>query len=323
MSQPIRKDGKKDVYLFSHSQFSVHNSCPCKYDNHYVKRIRPLERFSAALIMGSAFHAGLEALYEGKRPHHSIARIFKEAAAETSKADQQAQLKIDQKKVLAMVKGYQKRYIKEDMKRFEKILIEEPFEIVLAETDKVKLCYEGYLDALGIQEDGTVVVFEHKTASQVNADYWNRVKLDWQIRSYAWGAKSITGKWPKSVIYSVIKKTQIRRKVAESLTAFAQRVEEEYLLRAEEKGYYNREELIFDKRAILQWKGFAKIKAKQMYHSLKNGGPWLQHTNSCMGFGGWGCDYMNYCTTGVMNEMLYAVKEDSQYLGAMHQDRKG
>lgn len=322
MSQPVRKDGKKKVYLFSHSQFSKHNMCPMKYKNHYVDMVRPREQFSPALIMGSAFHAGLENLYEGKRPHHAIARVFKEAEEKTKTAEHIAQMKIDQKKVLAMVKGYQQHYIAGDLSRFDKILIEEPFEIVLAETDKVKLCYEGYLDGLGIQEDGTVVVFEHKTAAQVNPDYWNRVKLDWQIRSYAWGAKEITGRWPKSVIYSVIKKTQIRRKVSESLAEFAQRVEDEYLKRAEEKGYYNREELLFDKKAVRTWKDFAKIKAKQLYRDLKNGGPWLQHTNSCMGFGGWGCEFMDLCITGKVNNMLYEKKEDTPYLGAVNQPRK-
>lgn len=323
MSQPVRKDGKKDVYLFSHSQFSTHNTCPKKYKNHYVDRIRPRRMTAAALTMGSAFHAGVEALYEGRNPTHAITGIFKDAEEGAKTADQKAQLAIDRKKVLAMVKGYQTHYIAEDRQRFAKILIEEPFEITLLENATTKLCYEGYIDALGIQEDGTVVVFEHKTAAQINPDYWNRVRLDWQIKSYAHGAKSVTGKWPKSVIYTVVKKTAIRRKVAESLNMFAQRCEDEFGLHAEEKGYFNRQELLFDKKAVLAWKKGAQLKAQQIYKSLVKDGPWLEFTNSCLGWMGHGCDFMNYCCTGNINDMLYEVKDDTQYGGAMKGDKKG
>jgi len=313
--KPSGVENGKEVWTFSHTQFQTLFACPRKYYLSYIKDISPIRK-SSALLLGTAVHAGLEAGYAGENPKKAIQEEFKPLLKKTKTAEERVALQLDCARAVAMAKGYIGKFMAGDRSRFQTMRPEQETLITVAENDTVVLKYKSYLDGLHTDKDGDWTM-EHKTAGRPNHSYMTRIKLDWQVLSYAFAAKSVTGRFPRGCIYNIIKKTQIRRKAGESIKAFEQRIGDEYRLQAEKKGLFIREEFLYSKKRLMAWKKMAKLTAIRLYNLLAHHHDeqlhWVQNTGSCLDYSA--CSMLNLCASGGKpNPLIYEIGTRSRRL---------
>ena len=125
----------------------------------------------------------------------------------------------------------------------------------------------GKVDGI-VRQDGQYFLLEHKTASQIDASYLERLWTDFQITLYAWYLEQTLGITVSGIIYNVLVKAKLRqgkgeteaefearraeliaksktgkssakRKLSEDDETFQQRLQEKYL----EPGMFHREVL--------------------------------------------------------------------------------
>lgn len=315
MREPDRIVKGKKVWTFSNSQLSSFLACPRKYWLQFIEHVY-VRRTSEALSMGSGMHSGIEAGYNGKDVKKAVGKVYRPVIKTAPDVATKQQALIDRCKAYAMANGYLKCYLRKDKRRFKKILVEPEFEFKLSEGKNYVLTYDGHLDVLMLDDEGWWVM-EHKSAADVSDAYRSRLSFNAQVMGYAWGAKKITGVWPKGVIYNMVRKTGIRRKIAESLDAFLERVTYEYEALAEQKQYFIRDEFRYNARVVKDWKRQAKVKAeliRPLLEQQSNMNLWFQNTDSCLDYRA--CPMLNACKTGRINDMLYVIDRDPEYLRA-------
>jgi hypothetical protein len=151
-------------------------------------------------------------------------------------------------------------------------------------------------------------ILETKTAapSTLTPDYFNRVHIDSQVMGYMYGGKEVLGKFPKGIIYNVIKKPGIRLKKGETMQAFQQRVYLEYVKFAQTKNYFTRQQLIVSHARLEEWYYEKSILTGNLqgYMRKKDFTYWPMHTSACTTkFGS--CEYLPACTARAYNKLLY------------------
>lgn len=92
------------------------------------------------------------------------------------------------------------------------------------------------------------ILLEYKTSSQIQEQYFKRLKMDKQLNGYAIGLKTITGKYPAKCIYFTFRKPSIRVRQNESETQYLKRLEEDLIERA--PWYYIRYDHTFGRQSI-------------------------------------------------------------------------
>lgn len=316
----VGKDKKKrEVYVVSHSQLTDFMNCEERHRLGYQQGWQ-LRAPAPALNFGSLFHQALELGFKGMSPSQ-IAMILKKEANEIIKtlptaADAQ-QFRLDFIKIMAMASAYFKRY-HNDIKRTDWNLTPEiEFDNPILETDQYVVRLRGKIDllieeAVPLKDVPVYRVMEHKTASRPDESYFSRLRLDWQVYAYIWACKQITGKYPKTVIYDVVKKTQIRRKVKEDEEAFKQRVVEEYTEFADDKNYFMRYTIIPDKKQYNIWLRQIRQVCARLVRKLRSDKPvWIMNTDQCIHKYG-KCKFFSICMSGGnVSDMIYKLKEPS------------
>lgn len=287
---------------FSHSSIQTWQTCQRKYDNQYNKGIRPRKR-PVPYIVGSAVGKFLEAYYQQQpNPLLALEAEFKNVNTSLLSTEEVADLACQRAMCVGIAKAYPKFY-DQDFDQFQKFICEKRGMLKLKNGHE----YEGYIDVLCQDAAGDWWIMETKTASRVDSNYLDRVKIDWQVISYMWLAKEMLGSFPRGVVYNVIKKTQIRRKAGEALSTFAKRIETEYVLHAQAKGLFHREEVIIGRDALIQWRREIEY-VTALIASKEEGTPWPMSTGACIQAYG-ACQYLNLCTSAEMNKLIYEVSK--------------
>jgi hypothetical protein len=174
---------------------------------------------------------------------------------------------------------------------------EQRFKIPLQSCD---VCLHGTLDSYTVLKDGTIVLEEYKSASQVDDFYFQRLKFDKQINSYALGLKSLEGRYPKSCRYFVIKKPAIRMRQNESVTGFLNRLDID--LDERKEWYYFMENIPFAPRALLEVNRDVEQATMDLlykYMQAKNADQlcdpyyWPRNDKQCLNYGA--CPYFVLC----------------------------
>jgi len=145
--------------------------------------------------------------------------------------------------VTGMLMGYASHYAS-DRKRWKiaKEGVEAWFDINMGRFD-----YRGKIDLLPII-NGKQRVMDHKIISKLDGAFIEALPMDGQLRSYLLGTRRGLNLQPKQVTYNMIKKCKLRRKSNESLKEFSDRIQLDYMNRAE--FYFHRETLTFTKAEI-------------------------------------------------------------------------
>ncbi|MFQ5647466.1 MAG: PD-(D/E)XK nuclease family protein, partial [bacterium] len=124
----------------------------------------------------------------------------------------------------AMMKGYVRQYQSED---FKVIALEKVFEgpIINPLTGKASRSFymAGKVDGIIQYPDGSYWLLEHKTASQINESYIERLWLDFQITLYSWYVKKYLGFPVVGVLYNILGKTTMRQGKGETEKEYQER----------------------------------------------------------------------------------------------------
>ncbi len=200
-------------------------ACPRQ---HYYRYELGLSRIkdAAALRLGSAFHAGLEARNKGASAEDAIAQATAGYARIPEWSDP-VEWAVERETVEALLAGHFWRYEKDDI---EIIASEIVFDLPLVNPDSGAksrtFCLAGKIDGIAELADQRVAVLEYKTCSEdigPDSDYWLRLRCDLQISQYVLAARAI-GYDIATVLYDVTRKPTIRLRKEETPEEFGERL---------------------------------------------------------------------------------------------------
>lgn len=288
----------------SNSRIQVYQTCQRKYKLRYVDRIYQ-RKFPHYLTFGNAVHKFFESFYS-RLPNapKQIKKVFAAVDKSLLSKDEIEAMVIQEAIAQGIASSYAIRYAG-DFEKYQNFITEKEGVVPVGNHT-----LEGRLDVLSQDKDGDWWVIDHKTASFINSDYIERAKMDWQILGYMLiGKELLGGKWPKGVVYNLIKKPAIRLRSAESIASFTKRIEEEYTQYADEKSYFTRQEVLIGKSTLTEYLAELNEMLNMIDSQHKRDSSWPKSTGSCIGKYG-SCEYMPICTSGQVNKLMYKQGEN-------------
>ena len=344
MSQALHPTEAADKTLLTYSALNTFRNCPRKYKNRYVDNLRPRER-PEALSFGSVVHTAIELWYRSQDIESRLRDVlaYIDDAFETRVVD--ANLMVQWHLATAMIRGYAERYTTED---FEVIEVEKEFvgEIRNPDTGRQSQTFRiaGKVDGIVRCHDG-LYLLEHKTASNVDANYLDKLWTDTQIALYCHYLREL-GYPIVGVIYNVLLKSRLKQGKGETQDEYEIRkaelaaknkngkstakrqmpeTDEEYQARLAE--WYSRpdafhREFIYlseDRLAMLQdevWE------ITQQYLNARRRGKWLLNTSNCFSYQR-PCEYLAYCQSGFnpnVADNLYEIATPHEELSRIDSD---
>jgi hypothetical protein len=178
----------------------------------------PLEK-AQNLMFGAVIHNCLE-IWHGNQNidqvlHHIDHTYVNRTNNEKEKADWHL--------ARAMMMGYARTYPEEN---FEIVSLEKEFcgPIINPETgaESKSFVLAGKVDGI-VKLDGLYYLLEHKTASQVDSSYLERLWTDFQICLYSWYVEKILGYKISGVIYNILSKAKLKQSKGETELEFEER----------------------------------------------------------------------------------------------------
>jgi hypothetical protein len=202
----------------TYSMWNQFRNCRKAAELRYLQHLVPLER-DRHLHFGSLVHECLE-LWHGQR---DLARVLdlidRRCAARAQDEDQ----KRDWHLATAMMRAYAERYAQDD---FEVVALEHVFEgpIVNPATGAASRSFRlaGKVDGI-VRIDGEYFILEHKTASQIDSDYLERLWTDFQITLYAHYVEQTLGIPITGILYNVLVKARLQQSRGETEEEFEAR----------------------------------------------------------------------------------------------------
>lgn len=310
---------------FSHSELRTDNECPKLHQHTYQRKMQPRKRPSY-FVVGSAVHAFLDIYYATKGKDLKVAKQAAQnefAGVNRALLTQKEVTKLEQDRamVLGICEAYAKLY-KTDFDQYEMFMTEQHAEFSFGDMKSLKgrplghpepVLFHGFIDLLAKDAAGEWWIMETKTASpqSVNDDYFRRVQIDAQVHAYMWVAREILGAFPRGVIYNVIKKSNLRRRQAESLEGLQKRILKDYVAHGQEEQKFVRQEVIIGKPSLKRWYANTKAHCFGLTRRLLRGKPssWLMRTNQCISGFGSACSMLDACIDGNYNKMLYETRK--------------
>lgn len=189
----------EELRLLTNSMRSKFAQCHRAYKLAYVDLKRPLVT-SEALNFGTAMHELLEHYW--RREGYTLPDTGDEFRNVTLRE---------------LFEGYVRRWIDEDLEKYETVGAEVYFEAPLMnpETGGLSKTWKlaGKIDAIARERStGKIVIIEHKTTSQdigPGSEYWRKIPIDGQVSGYYVGAQ-VNGYEAQDCVYDVIRKPGIR-----------------------------------------------------------------------------------------------------------------
>jgi hypothetical protein len=303
------KNGK----TLTNSARNTYLNCNRKYQYSYVYGLAP-RKPSVPFLVGGLFHDELDKMYTDGEFDETAARNRIAKACEKASnyegltPDDSDKIWMQQAIAMGAVKGYAKRYLEQDLEKWEVIAAEGDFSVPIGDG----WFYKGKTDLIVRERKVNKMLgrrrnllVEHKTAGRLDAAYVAKLPLDSQILGYAW-AKGQEGVKLDGVIYNVTKKPQIRLRQNETMNQFYKRVEEEYILNP--VSYFYRETLVFSPQDIKRFAGDLKDFTKDIERS-QAANKFSVNTSHCTAMGV--CPFMKLCLEGVNKTTLmhYRIKD--------------
>jgi hypothetical protein len=187
--------------LLTASRMNCLVSCARKHFWRYECGLKPTTE-SEALRFGTAWHAGMEARWNGKTYEEAL-----NDALATAKAQDLDEVTVA--KLSAMLAAYYRVWQEDPIKELHP---EIQFHNALEGSRTFDIA--GKIDGLGWMQDGRKVKVEHKTTIEqldADSDYWLKLRADLQVTSYVSAARS-GGFVPEIILYDVARKPGISPK---------------------------------------------------------------------------------------------------------------
>ena len=202
----------------TYSMWALFRNCRKAVDWRYLQQLVPLQR-DRNLHFGSIIHECLEAWHE-RRDLGEVLAIINRLCCNRLQDESQRR---DWHLATAMMRGYAARYVADD---FEIIALERNFEapIVNPATGAASRSFvlAGKVDGV-VRIGGEHFILEHKTASQVDGDYLEKLWTDFQITIYAHYIEQTMGIPITGILYNVLVKAKLQQGKGETEEEFQAR----------------------------------------------------------------------------------------------------
>ncbi len=262
-------------------------NCPRFYQYAYEQRLDHIYASTEPLLMGSAFHKGMEM----RDPYAGAALIQGDAYNQLD----HDKLEIMQAIVVGMVTGALMMWPNYETE--QEVEFELPFHV-----DDSPHMLAGKID--GIDTTNGVWLVEYKTAAQFPSySYADKLPLNLQNRIYTWAAHQLYGRID-GTHYCVVRKPSIRPRKGESIKEFTARVIQDYQTRPE---FYYRKESVSQSGMCfkdLEQHIWSLLLVLDHYRSMDY---WPQNTSRCDDWQG--CKYLPLCLGTEDAEIFYRQKE--------------
>jgi hypothetical protein len=202
----------------TYSMWNLFRNCRKAAELRYLDHLVPIER-DRNLHFGSLIHECLELWHRDRDLPRVLDIIDRRCAARAQDEDQ----KRDWHLATAMMRGYAARYPAEE---FEVGALERVFEgpIVNPATGAASRSFRlaGKVDGI-IRIGQEYFILEHKTASQIDSDYLERLWTDFQITLYAHYVEQTMGLPITGILYNVLVKARLQQSKGETEEEFEAR----------------------------------------------------------------------------------------------------
>ncbi|MFZ5928795.1 MAG: PD-(D/E)XK nuclease family protein [Acidobacteriota bacterium] len=202
----------------TYSMWSLFRNCRKAAELRYLQQLVPIER-DRHLHFGSLIHECLE-LWHGQRDLAVVLDLIDRRCAARAQDEDQ---KRDWHLATAMMRAYADRYAEEE---FEVVALERVFEgpIVNPATGAASRSFRlaGKVDGI-VRVNSEYFILEHKTASQIDSDYLERLWTDFQITLYAHYVEQTMGIPIAGILYNVLVKARLQQSKGETEEEFEAR----------------------------------------------------------------------------------------------------
>lgn len=202
----------------TYSMWRLFRNCRKACELRYVQEIVPIER-DPNLAFGSLIHRALEVWHRDRNLELVLDCIDRAYPNRTQDLDQ----KRDWHLATTLMQGYAARYPVED---FEVIDLEKTFEGYIRNpaTGAASRTFTlaGKVDGIVRIKDENFIL-EHKTASQLDESYLDRLWTDFQVTIYAYYVEMVLGIPIKGIVYNILVKARLQQGKGETETEFGER----------------------------------------------------------------------------------------------------
>lgn len=244
---PFDKPLIPERMVWTSSALKTFRSCKREFFWKYIFRLkRRLPDIN--LTIGTYFHRAMNMWYTRRRMQMApLAKACTEELLNIFQTHSDAYDQDDYNKAVTAaealggtLRGYADMFSEDRKAKHE---TEVQFKIDCGEFD-----FAGSVDVVGRN-----FIMEHKTASNPNEPYFERLKLDTQVRAYLWGINAISPPAHQryNVCYNVVRKCKLKRKSNEPLTNYRNRIADDYMSRPD--FYFRREPLVFNKDELQEF----------------------------------------------------------------------
>jgi len=202
----------------TYSMWSLFRNCRKAVDWRYLQQLVPLQR-DRNLHFGSIIHECLQTWHQRRDVDEVLATINRLCPDRLQDENQRR----DWHLATAMMRAYAARYATDD---FVVIALEKNFEgpIVNPATGAASRSFAlaGKVDGI-VRIGGEHFILEHKTASQVDGDYLEKLWTDFQITIYAHYIEQTMGIPITGILYNVLVKAKLQQGKGETEEEFQAR----------------------------------------------------------------------------------------------------
>lgn len=208
----------RGAMVSTYSMWNLFRNCRKACEWRYLKELVPIGR-DQALSFGTLIHTCLE-MWHGGSGIDVVLDFIDKSLPNRSQDESQ---KSDWHLARAMMMGYAARYPVED---FEIVALEKTFEgrIINPVTDAASRSFvlAGKVDGI-VRVGREYYLLEHKTASQVDSDYLEKLWCDFQVTLYCHYIEQTLGIKIAGVIYNVLVKAKLKPGKGETEAEFEAR----------------------------------------------------------------------------------------------------
>lgn len=315
--------------IATYSMLSTCADCWMKGRLRFVDCLVPQAR-DANLSFGSVIHECLKCWHEKRDPDAVQDIIDRAYPNRTGDDDQRHEWHL----AGAMLRGYSARYPQEE---FEVVVLEQPFEglIINPATGRASLKFRlcGKVDGV-VRVGSEYYLIEHKTTSQLDGAYIDKMWSDFQTTLYAGYVERCLGYKISGVYYNALLKARLQQSKGETETEFetrradliaksktgkssAQRrmpeTDEEFQARLTEKysdpAMFHREQLIISRDRLRAVQAHV-WEMTQLYLHIQRRGVWPQNPANCFRYGK-ACGYHPLCSSDfspTVRDNLYRIE---------------